>query len=199
LQLASEAQVKPAGYDHFYKVLRMLAQWELLDESDDRSFSANLATRQLVCSPSLIPIPESFASALIPRVVVLTAAEFSRTFASGRCWSLTPGFRPSRPLARLNVSVIWSKEVRAAPPVLLRGDGGRGCCMFCTAESLNEWNSYQVCDLQVRGKEATLGHFVDHQINKPKWEAWKFLPEAVQQGEVAFALAHGGSDMHQVG
>ena len=52
-------------------------------------------------------------------------------------------------------------------------------------------------DLQVRGKEATLGHFVDHQINKPKWEAWKFLPEAVQQGEVAFALAHGGSDMHQ--
>ena len=52
--------------------------------------------------------------------------------------------------------------------------------------------------LQVRGKEATLGHFVDHQINKPKWEAWKFLPEAVQQGEVAFALAHGGLDMHQV-
>lgn len=50
----------------------------------------------------------------------------------------------------------------------------------------------------MRGKEATLGHFVDHQINKPKWEAWKFLPEAVQQGEVAFALAHGGSDMHQV-
>jgi len=48
LQLASEAQVKPAGYDHFYKVLRMLAQWELLDESDDRTFSANLATRQLV-------------------------------------------------------------------------------------------------------------------------------------------------------
>ena len=24
------------------------------------------------------------------------------------------------------------------------------------------------------------------------------LPEAVQQGEVAFALAHGGFDMHQV-
>ena len=50
----------------------------------------------------------------------------------------------------------------------------------------------------VRGKEATLGHFVDHQINKPKWEAWKMLPEAVQQGKVAFALAHKGSDMHQV-
>jgi hypothetical protein len=95
-KLAAEAQVKPAGHDHFYKVLRMLAQWELLDESEGRNFTANLATKQLV-----------------------------------------------------------------------------------------------------RGKEATLGHFVDHQINKPKWEAWKFLPEAVQQGDVAFALAHGGSDMHQ--
>ena len=37
-----------------------------------------------------------------------------------------------------------------------------------------------------------------YQINKPKWDAWKMLPEAVQQGEVAFALAHGGFDMHQV-
>ena len=47
-------------------------------------------------------------------------------------------------------------------------------------------------------QEASLGHFVDHQINKPKWDAWKMLPEAVQNGEVAFALAHGGLDMHQV-
>ena len=96
MQLAAAAKVQPAGFDHFYKVLRMLAQWELLDEHTGRKFSANLATKQLV-----------------------------------------------------------------------------------------------------RGKEATLGHFVDHQINKPKWEAWKMLPEAVQQGEVAFALAHNGFDMHQ--
>lgn len=98
LQLADAAQVDKAGYDHFYKVLRMLSQWGLLDESSEKHFSANLATRQLV-----------------------------------------------------------------------------------------------------RGKEASLGHFVDHQINKPKWDAWKMLPEAVQQGKVAFALAHNGSDMHQVG
>lgn len=97
MQLADAAKVKPAGHDHFYKVLRMLAQWELLDESSGRKFSANLSTKLLV-----------------------------------------------------------------------------------------------------RGKTASLGHFVDHQINKPKWEAWKMLPEAVQQGEVAFALAHKGSDMHQV-
>ena len=50
----------------------------------------------------------------------------------------------------------------------------------------------------VRGKDATLGHFVDHQINKPKWDAWKALPEAVRTGQVAFAVAHGGLDMHQV-
>lgn len=36
------------------------------------------------------------------------------------------------------------------------------------------------------------------QINKPKWDAWKMLPEAVRSGEVPFALAHGGLDMHQV-
>jgi hypothetical protein len=36
------------------------------------------------------------------------------------------------------------------------------------------------------------------QINKPKWDAWKMLPEAVRSGDVAFALAHGGLDMHQV-
>ena len=52
--------------------------------------------------------------------------------------------------------------------------------------------------LLVRGKDASLGHFVDHQINEPKWEAWKVLPEAVRTGQVAFALAHDGMDMHQV-
>lgn len=36
------------------------------------------------------------------------------------------------------------------------------------------------------------------QINKPKWDAWKMLPEAVRTGAVPFALAHGGLDMHQV-
>ena len=50
----------------------------------------------------------------------------------------------------------------------------------------------------MRGKDASLGHFVDHQINEPKWEAWKVLPEAVRTGQVAFALAHDGMDMHQV-
>ncbi len=97
-QLAKLAGVTPAGHDHFYKVLRAMAQWELLDEArQGRLFSANAATRELV-----------------------------------------------------------------------------------------------------RGKEASLGHFVDHQINKPKWDAWKMLPEAVRSGAVPFALAHGGLDMHQV-
>jgi hypothetical protein len=95
-ELADAAKVKEAGYDHFYKTLRVLAQWDLVDEHPDRHFSANTATKELV-----------------------------------------------------------------------------------------------------RGKDASLGHFVDHQINKPKWDAWKMLPEAVQNGEVAFALAHGGLDMHQ--
>ena len=48
MQLADAARVKPAGHDHFYKVLRMLAQWELLDEQHDKLFSANLATEELV-------------------------------------------------------------------------------------------------------------------------------------------------------
>lgn len=38
----------------------------------------------------------------------------------------------------------------------------------------------------------------DHQINEPKWDAWKVLPEAVRTGQVAFALAHDGLDMHEV-
>ena len=37
------------------------------------------------------------------------------------------------------------------------------------------------------------------QINEPKWDAWKVLPEAVRTGQVAFALAHDGLDMHEVG
>lgn len=98
-KLAKEAGVTDAGHDHFYKVLRAMAQWELLDEADGRVFAPNAATRQLVRSQ----------------------------------------------------------------------------------------------------EGATLGHFVDHQINKPKWEAWapRNFPEAVRTGKVAFALAHGGLDMHE--
>ena len=47
-QLADAAKVKEAGYDHFYKTLRVLAQWDLLDEHPDRHFSANTATKELV-------------------------------------------------------------------------------------------------------------------------------------------------------
>jgi hypothetical protein len=97
-KLAAKAGVTDAGHDHFYKVLRMLAQFEMLDESEGRTFAPSAATKLLV---------------------------------------------------------------------------------------------------RVEGEEATLGHFVDHQINEPKWDAWKVLPEAVRTGEVAFALAHGGLDMHE--
>ena len=38
-----------AGLDHFYKVLRVTAQWELLDETPEgKNFSANASTRELV-------------------------------------------------------------------------------------------------------------------------------------------------------
>lgn len=53
-----------------------------------------------------------------------------------------------------------------------------------------------MCGHQVRGRAFALQ---DHQINEPKWDAWKVLPEAVRTGAVAFALAHGGLDMHEVG
>lgn len=45
--------------------------------------------------------------------------------------------------------------------------------------------------------QPTLGHFAHHQINKPKWDAWKVLPEAVRQGKTPFAVAH-GTDMYGV-
>lgn len=64
---------------------------------------------------------------------------------------------------------------------------------FC----VQEFRANGSTKLLVRGKDASLGHFVDHQINEPKWEAWKVLPEAVRTGQVAFALAHDGMDMHQ--
>ncbi len=63
---------------------------------------------------------------------------------------------------------------------------------------MQEFRANGSTKLLVRGKDASLGHFVDHQINEPKWEAWKVLPEAVRTGQVAFALAHDGMDMHQV-
>lgn len=50
----------------------------------------------------------------------------------------------------------------------------------------------------VQGDAPSLGHFASHQINKPKWDAWKVLPEAVKTGQTAFVLAHDGIDMYQV-
>ncbi|GAQ85000.1 O-methyltransferase family protein [Klebsormidium nitens] len=43
--------------------------------------------------------------------------------------------------------------------------------------------------------QPTLGHFAHHQINQPKWDAWKVLPEAVRLGKTPFAVAH-GTDMY---
>eukprot|EP00879_Flechtneria_rotunda_P029871 GHRR01032334.1.p1 GENE.GHRR01032334.1~~GHRR01032334.1.p1 ORF type:complete len:371 (+),score=126.55 GHRR01032334.1:187-1299(+) len=50
----------------------------------------------------------------------------------------------------------------------------------------------------VQGEQPSLGHMASHLINKPKWDAWKMLPEAVQQGKTAFVLAH-GMDVYQFG
>lgn len=52
--------------------------------------------------------------------------------------------------------------------------------------------------LLVRGKSPSLGHMAAHQINTPKLEAWKVLPEAVKTGQTAFVLAHNGETMYQV-
>ena len=52
--------------------------------------------------------------------------------------------------------------------------------------------------LLVRGKNPSLGHMAAHQINTPKLEAWKVLPEAVKTGQTAFMLAHNGETMYQV-
>ena len=52
--------------------------------------------------------------------------------------------------------------------------------------------------LLVRGKEPSLGHMAAHQINAPKADAWKVLPEAVRTGQTAFMLAHNGQTMYQV-
>jgi cyclopropane fatty-acyl-phospholipid synthase-like methyltransferase len=93
-ELAQKADAA-AGEGHVYKVLRVLAQWELLEEMPDKKFQANEATKELV-----------------------------------------------------------------------------------------------------RGKEPSLGHFAAHQINQPKADAWKILPQAVQQGKTAFVMAH-GKDMYQ--
>ncbi|KAL3132215.1 hypothetical protein ABBQ32_008805 [Trebouxia sp. C0010 RCD-2024] len=53
--------------------------------------------------------------------------------------------------------------------------------------------------LLVRGKDPSLGHMAAHQINTPKLEAWKVLPEAVKTGQTAFVLAHNGETMYQYG
>ena len=49
VQLAKLAGVNKAGLDHFYKVLRVTAQWELIDETPEgKLFSPNASTRELV-------------------------------------------------------------------------------------------------------------------------------------------------------
>ena len=49
VQLAKLAGVSEAGLDHFYKVLRVTAQWELIDETPEgKLFSPNASTRELV-------------------------------------------------------------------------------------------------------------------------------------------------------
>lgn len=97
MQLAEKAGVTEAGLDPFYKVLRVMAQYNMLDEHPGKLFSSNVAT-----------------------------------------------------------------------------------------------------GLLVRGKDASLGHMAAHQINTPKLEAWKVLPEAVKTGKTAFVLAHNGETMYQV-
>lgn len=97
LQLAQKAGVSEAGLDPFYKVLRVMAQYNMLDEQPGKLFSSNVATQLLV-----------------------------------------------------------------------------------------------------RGKDPSLGHMAAHQINTPKLEAWKVLPEAVKTGQTAFVLAHNGETMYQV-
>lgn len=51
----------------------------------------------------------------------------------------------------------------------------------------------------VQGEKPSLGHMAAHLINAPKWDAWKLLPEAVKTGGTAFAMAHDGNDVYQVG
>eukprot|EP00882_Tetradesmus_deserticola_P009252 GHRQ01009762.1.p1 GENE.GHRQ01009762.1~~GHRQ01009762.1.p1 ORF type:complete len:396 (+),score=158.11 GHRQ01009762.1:234-1421(+) len=50
----------------------------------------------------------------------------------------------------------------------------------------------------VQGEDPSLGHMASHLINPPKWDAWKVLPQAVQQGKTAFVLAH-GMDVYEYG
>ena len=60
------------------------------------------------------------------------------------------------------------------------------------------FSSNAATSLLVRGKEPSLGHMAAHQINAPKADAWKVLPEAVRTGKTAFMLAHKGETMYQV-
>ena len=60
------------------------------------------------------------------------------------------------------------------------------------------FSSNAATGLLVRGKEPSLGHMAAHQINAPKADAWKVLPEAVRTGKRAFVLANKGETMYQV-
>lgn len=69
---------------------------------------------------------------------------------------------------------------------------------FLNEHSGKTFSSNAATNLLVRGKEPSLGHMAAHQINAPKAEAWKVLPEAVRTGKTAFMLAHEGETMYQV-
>ena len=75
-------------------------------------------------------------------------------------------------------------------------EGGTTALSYSTHTSGTSSKGTPKCKFPVRGGVCALQ---DHQINEPKWDAWKVLPEAVRTGQVAFALAHGGLDMHEVG
>ena len=137
--------------DHFYKVMRAMGQWQMLDEPSPKVISA------LVCSSTCLAV-----------------------HVKERRWHVVRQKRCEQ----------WR---HCGQPAQV------GKATRCWADLLaQEFRANGSTQLLVRGKDATLGHFVDHQINEPKWEAWKVLPEAVRTGQVAFALAHDGMDMHQV-
>ena len=69
---------------------------------------------------------------------------------------------------------------------------------FLNEHSGKTFSSNAATNLLVRGKEPSLGHMAAHQINAPKAEAWKVLPEAIRTGKTAFMLAHEGETMYQV-
>ena len=140
--------------DALEQVLRVMAQWDILDEADGRRFSANAATRQLVRGK------EATLGSFVDHQVPLSPS--------------LPGHTRPRSDGTRTVSLSYGTRLRCS--LCKRGRGG----------SLLKLKRF----LQLRVGVA--------QINEPKWDAWKVLPEAVRTGQVAFALAHDGLDMHEV-